>query len=45
MTKFDADAWELAGLPGRLNVAAFLTADQPAAQSTRSPVRYYSDGA
>jgi hypothetical protein len=28
MTKFDVDAWELAGLPGRLNVAAYLAADQ-----------------
>ena len=27
-----ADAWELAGFPGRLNVAAYLTADQVAAQ-------------
>ncbi len=26
------DAWELAGFPGRLNVAAYLTADQVAAQ-------------
>ena len=28
----NADAWELAGFPGRLNVAAYLTADQLAAQ-------------
>lgn len=28
----DFDAWELAGFPGRLNVAAYLTADQAAAQ-------------
>src|SRR6266487_2276896 len=27
-----ADAWELAGFPGRLKVAAYLTADQVAAQ-------------
>ena len=27
-----ADAWELAGFPGRLNVAAYLAADQLAAQ-------------
>lgn len=27
-----ADAWELVGFPGRLNVAAYLTADQVAAQ-------------
>jgi hypothetical protein len=27
-----ADAWELAGFPGRVNVAAYLTADQVAAQ-------------
>jgi hypothetical protein len=27
-----ADAWELAGFPGRLDVAAYLTADQLAAQ-------------
>jgi uncharacterized protein (TIGR02677 family) len=27
-----ADAWELAGFPGRLNIAAYLTADQVAAQ-------------
>ena len=26
------DAWELAGFPGRLDVAAYLTADQHAAQ-------------
>jgi uncharacterized protein (TIGR02677 family) len=28
----NADAWELAGFPGRLNVATYLTADQLAAQ-------------
>ena len=28
MTTSDVDAWELAGLLGRLNVAAYLTADQ-----------------
>lgn len=28
----NADAWELTGFPGRLNVAAYLTADQLAAQ-------------
>src|SRR6476469_1753055 len=28
----NADAWELAGFPGRLNVAAYLTADQLGAQ-------------
>ena len=28
----DVDAWELAGFPGRLDVAAYLTADQHAAQ-------------
>lgn len=28
----NADAWELAGFPGRLQVAAYLTADQLAAQ-------------
>jgi hypothetical protein len=28
----NADAWELAGFPGRLNFAANLTADQLAAQ-------------
>jgi hypothetical protein len=28
----NADAWELAGFPGRLDVAAYLTADQLAAQ-------------
>jgi uncharacterized protein (TIGR02677 family) len=28
----DADAWELAGFPGRLDIAAYLTADQLAAQ-------------
>lgn len=28
----NADAWELAGFPGRLHVAAYLTADQLAAQ-------------
>lgn len=27
-----ADAWELAGFPGRLNVAAYLTPDQLAAE-------------
>jgi len=27
-----ADPWELAGFPGRLNIAAYLTADQVAAQ-------------
>jgi uncharacterized protein (TIGR02677 family) len=32
MTTSDVDAWELAGFPGRLNVAAYLTADQHAAQ-------------
>jgi hypothetical protein len=32
MNAFNADAWELAGFPGRLNVAAYLTADQLAAQ-------------
>lgn len=28
----EVDSWELAGLPGRLDVAAYLTADQHAAQ-------------
>src|ERR1700749_1651384 len=28
----NADAWELSGFPGRLDVAAYLTADQLAAQ-------------
>jgi hypothetical protein len=28
----DVDAWELAGFPGRLDAAAYLTADQHAAQ-------------
>src|SRR5260370_2912564 len=28
----DVDAWELAGFPGRLDVAAYLMADQHAAQ-------------
>jgi uncharacterized protein (TIGR02677 family) len=28
----EIDTWELAGFPGRLNVAAYLTADQAAAQ-------------
>ncbi|MGE5292998.1 MAG: DUF2397 domain-containing protein [Micromonosporaceae bacterium] len=28
----DVDAWELTGFPGRLNVAAYLTADQHSAQ-------------
>jgi uncharacterized protein (TIGR02677 family) len=32
MTTSDVDAWELAGFPGRLNIAAYLTADQHAAQ-------------
>lgn len=32
MTTPGADPWELAGFPGRLNVAAYLTADQVAAQ-------------
>jgi uncharacterized protein (TIGR02677 family) len=32
MNSPNADAWELAGFPGRLNVAAYLTADQLAAQ-------------
>src|SRR5580698_610923 len=32
MSTPNADAWELAGFPGRLNVAAYLTADQLAAQ-------------
>jgi uncharacterized protein (TIGR02677 family) len=32
MNAANADAWELAGFPGRLNVAAYLTADQLAAQ-------------
>lgn len=32
MTASDVDPWELAGFPGRLNVAAYLTADQHAAQ-------------
>src|SRR5580693_8353576 len=32
MSAPNADAWELAGFPGRLDVAAYLTADQLAAQ-------------
>lgn len=32
MNSPNADAWELAGFPGRLNVAAYQTADQLAAQ-------------
>ena len=32
MSTPNADAWELAGFPGRLDVAAYLTADQLAAQ-------------
>jgi hypothetical protein len=28
MTTLDVHAWELAGFPGRLNVAAYLTAHQ-----------------
>jgi Protein of unknown function (DUF2397) len=32
MTTPDIDAWELAGFPGRLDIAAYLTADQHAAQ-------------
>ncbi len=32
MSSPGADAWELVGFPGRLNVAAYLTADQVAAQ-------------
>ncbi len=32
MTIPNADAWELAGFPGRLDVAAYLTADHLAAQ-------------
>jgi uncharacterized protein (TIGR02677 family) len=32
MTTPGADPWELAGFPGRLNIAAYLTADQVAAQ-------------
>src|SRR6266516_1474671 len=32
MTTPDVDAWELAGFPGRLDVAAYLTADQHSAQ-------------
>ena len=32
MSTPSADAWELAGFPGRLDVAAYLTADQLAAQ-------------
>ena len=32
MSALNADAWELAGFPGRLDVAAYLTADQLAAQ-------------
>lgn len=32
MTTPDIDAWALAGFPGRLDVAAYLTADQHAAQ-------------
>lgn len=32
MSTPNADAWELAGFPGKLNVAAYLTADQLAAQ-------------
>ena len=32
MSTPNADAWELAGFPGRLDVAAYLTADQQAAQ-------------
>jgi hypothetical protein len=31
MSTPNADAWELAGFPGRLDVAAYLTADQLAA--------------
>lgn len=36
MTTFDVDAWELAGFPGRLNVAAYLTAD-PQRLNRRAP--------
>lgn len=32
MTTPDVDAWALAGFPGRLDIAAYLTADQHAAQ-------------
>ena len=32
MSTPNADPWELAGFPGRLNVAAYLTADLLAAQ-------------
>ncbi|MDX6390405.1 MAG: hypothetical protein QOJ73_1468, partial [Streptosporangiaceae bacterium] len=32
MSTPNADAWELAGFLGRLDVAAYLTADQLAAQ-------------
>jgi hypothetical protein len=32
MSTPNADAWELAAFPGRLDVAAYLTADQLAAQ-------------
>ncbi len=32
MSSPNADAWELAGFPGRLDIAAYLTADQLAAQ-------------
>src|SRR5215468_3032465 len=32
MSTSHADAWELAGFPGRLDVAAYLTTDQLAAQ-------------
>jgi len=32
MSAPDADAWELVGFPGRLDVAAYLTAEQLAAQ-------------
>ena len=32
MTTPDVDTWALAGFPGRLDIAAYLTADQHAAQ-------------
>ena len=32
MSTPNSDAWELAGFPGRLDIAAYLTADQLAAQ-------------
>ena len=44
MTTSDVDAWELAGFPGRVNVAAYLIATNSGSIDAL-PMRYCSDGA